>query len=275
MKSRLSEAHGVAREAGIHLRLDGPRNGRVEVVLERVTSHIAITVADSGIGIKSEFLPHVFDRFRQENASKTRTVGGLGLGLALVKHLVEQHGGTVRAASEGEDRGATFTIRLPLTVVHRPGNGRERLHLRMPNTVASDFKRSDLSGIKVLVVDDQADARELIGRVLAECDAHVLTAGTADEALSAIEKERPDVLVSDIGMPDVDGYELLRRVRALGPSRGGRLPAIALTAFARSEDRTRALRAGYLAHVSKPVEPSELVATVASVVGRTGAPAVE
>ena len=251
------------------------RNGRVEVVLERVTSHIEITVADSGIGIKPEFLPHVFDRFRQENASATRTVGGLGLGLALVKHLVEQHGGTVRAASEGEDRGATFTIRLPLTVVHRPGNGRERLHPRTPNSIASDFKRSDLSGIKVLVVDDQADARELIGRVLAECDAHVLTAGTADEALSAIEKERPDVLVSDIGMPEVDGYELLRRVRALGPSRGGRLPAIALTAFARSEDRTRALRAGYLVHVSKPVEPSELVATVASVVGRTGEPAVE
>jgi CheY-like chemotaxis protein len=133
-----------------------------------------------------------------------------------------------------------------------------------------EFKRLDLSGIKVLVVDDQEVARELIKRVLQECDAQVVTAGAATEALAAVEMERPDVLVSDIGMPDVDGYELLRRVRALGPARGGRLPAIALTAFPRSEDRTRALHAGFLVHVSKPIEPSELVATVASVVGRTG-----
>jgi CheY-like chemotaxis protein len=133
-----------------------------------------------------------------------------------------------------------------------------------------EFERLDLSGIKVLVVDDQDEARELIKRVLQECDAHVVTAAAASEALAAVEMERPDVLVSDIGMPDVDGYELLRRVRALGPARGGRLPAIALTALARSEDRTRALHAGFLVHLSKPIEPSELVATVASVVGRTG-----
>jgi signal transduction histidine kinase/ActR/RegA family two-component response regulator len=246
------------------------KHGKVQVLLERVNSHVEVTVADTGVGIKSEFLPHVFDRFRQEDASVTRTAKGLGLGLSIVKHLVEQHGGTVRADSGGEGRGATFTIHLPLSAVHRSHADGERLHPRGAGSGGIDFKRLDLSGIKVLVVDDEADARALIARVLTECDAQVFTAATAPEALHAVERQRPDVLVSDIGMPDVDGYELLRRVRALGPSRGGRLPAIALTAFARSEDRTRALRAGYLVHVSKPVEPSELVATVASVVGRTG-----
>ena len=246
------------------------RDGRVEVVLERVSSHIEITVADSGIGIKPEFLPYVFQRFRQEGGSATRPAKGLGLGLSIVRHLVEQHGGTVQATSAGEGRGATFAIRLPLTVVHRGTAPGERRHPNGPRSVAMEFKRLNLSGIKVLVVDDQADARDLIKRVLEECDAHVVTAATASEALAAVEVERPDVLVSDIGMPDVDGYELLRKVRALGTARGGRLPAIALTAFARSEDRTRALHAGFLVHVSKPIEPSELVATVASVVGRTG-----
>ena len=247
------------------------RDGRVEVLLERVNSHIEITVADTGMGISAEFLPHVFDRFRQDVASSsTRSTKGLGLGLSIVKHLVELHGGTVRAASEGEARGATFTIHLPLTVVRRNQAGEERRHPRSPSSEAAEFTRVNLSGITVLVVDDQDDARDLLKRVLEECDARVLTAASAGAALATVEADHPDVLVSDVGMPDVDGYELLRRVRALGPARGGRLPAIALTAFARSEDRTRALRAGFLVHVSKPVEPSELVATVASIVGRTG-----
>ena len=251
------------------------RDGRVHVLLERVDSHIEITVADSGIGIKPEFLAHVFDRFRQEDASPTRTAQGLGLGLAIVKHLVEQHGGTVRAASRGEGRGATFTMNLPLTVVHRNAEDGERLHPRGGRSVATEFKRLDLRGITVVVVDDQDDARDLIKRVLEECGAKVVTARAAGEALATVERERPDVLVSDIGMPEVDGYELLKRVRALGSAKGGGLPAVALTAFARSEDRTRALHAGFLVHVSKPVEPSELVATVASVVGRTGAGATQ
>jgi PAS domain S-box-containing protein len=247
-----------------------PKAGKVQVVLERVNSHIEISVADTGIGIKPGFLPHLFERFRQADASTTRRHGGLGLGLSIVKHLVELHGGTVRAKSPGEGCGTTFTIHLPLTVVHRNVHNGERLHPGTSQLASMDFHPTDLSGIKVLVVDDEADARDLIRRVLTDCNAAVLTAGSAGEALPLVESERPHVLVSDIGMPDVDGYEFLRRVRMLGQVRGGKIPAIALTAFARSEDRTRALRAGFLVHVSKPVEPSELVATIASVTGRTG-----
>ncbi len=246
-----------------------PKDGKVQVLLERVSSHIEISVADTGMGIKAEFLPYVFDRFRQADASTTRKFGGLGLGLAIVKHLVELHGGSVRVRSEGEGRGSTFIVHLPLTVVHRDGQGHaERMHPRAPQAGSGEFRHSDLSGIKVLVVDDETDARELVKHVLAQCDAEVLTASAAADALALVEAHRPDILVSDIGMPGTDGYELLGLVRALGSARGGQLPAIALTAFARSEDRTRALRAGFLVHVSKPVEPAELVATVASVAGR-------
>jgi CheY-like chemotaxis protein len=159
-------------------------------------------------------------------------------------------------------------VTLPLTAVHRPAYEADRFHPRTPSASLQDFTAIDLSGIKVLVVDDEPDARDLISRVLIDCHAEVFTASTADEALQLVERQRPDVLVSDIGMPQMDGYELLRRMRTLGISRGGRIPAIALTAFARSEDRTRALRAGFLVHVSKPVEPSELIATVAAVSGR-------
>ncbi|MEO8163763.1 MAG: PAS domain-containing protein [Betaproteobacteria bacterium] len=245
-----------------------PKGGKVQVLVARVNSHIEISVADTGIGIKPEFLPFVFERFRQADASTTRTFGGLGLGLSIVKHLAELHGGTVWVKSSGEGQGTTFVVHLPRPVVHRSEDG-DRVHPTTPN-VAAAFKHSDLSGLKVLVVDDEADARDLVRHVLAECDAEVYTASVAEEALALIQSERPHVLVSDIGMPNVDGYELLKRVRALGVAKGGQLPAIALTAFARSEDRTRALRAGFLVHVSKPVEPSELVATVASVAGRTG-----
>lgn len=243
-----------------------PRGGKVQVVLQRVNSHIEIAVADTGIGIKTEFLPHVFERFRQADASTSRKHGGLGLGLAIVRHLVELHGGTIVAASPGEGSGTTFTVNLPLSVVHREDPGAPRAH---PRTQAEPgaFRSLDLSKVKVLVVDDEPDARQLIRRILEECQANVITASNAAEAVASVESERPDVLVSDIGMPETDGYELLKRVRALGRTRGGKIPAIALTAFARSEDRTRALQAGFQVHVSKPVEPSELIATVASVSG--------
>ena len=247
-----------------------PREGKVQVVLERVNSHIEVSVADTGMGIEPKFLEHVFERFRQQDSSTTRRYGGLGLGLSIVKNLVELHGGTVRARSEGQGRGATFSVNLPVAVVHR-ADSPSRTHPETSKAPPADIKMVDLTGITVLVVDDQPDARDLVARVLADCNARVLSAGSADEALALVESERPTVLVSDIGMPDVDGYELLRRVRALGEARGGKVPAIALTAFARSEDRTRALRAGFVVHVSKPVEPSELIATVASVVGRVGA----
>jgi len=251
-----------------------PNGGKVQVVLERLNSQIEITVSDTGVGITSEFLPYVFDRFRQEDASTTRHFGGLGLGLSIVKRLVELHGGSVRVHSPGEGRGANFIVSLPL-MVHRNLTNGDWLHLRTPSAAALEFKRSDLSGLRVLVVDDEEDARELIKRILIECDAEVFTASNAREALALLEAERPEVLISDISMPDIDGYELLRKARLLEEAGGRKIPAIALTAFARSEDRTRALRAGFLVHVSKPIEPSELVASVASVAGRTGRRGVE
>jgi len=247
-----------------------PKGGEVRVLLMRVDSHIEIAVADTGIGIKPEFLTHVFERFRQEEASMNRRYGGLGLGLSIVKHLVELHGGTIRVESPGEGRGATFVVQLPLLAAHHKPYNEARGLQKTGEIETPDSSAVNLSGIKVLVVDDEIDARDLIRRVLLDCHAEVFTAGSAIDALLLVENERPNVLVSDIGMPDIDGYELLKRVRALGQSRGGKTPAIALTAFARSEDRTRALRAGFLVHVSKPVEPSELIATVASVAGRSG-----
>jgi PAS domain S-box-containing protein len=245
-----------------------PKGGKVQVMLERVNSHIEINVTDSGIGIKPEFVPHVFDRFQQGDLSTTKAFGGLGLGLSIVKHLVELHGGTVKASSPGQDHGATFAIHLPLTAVRRLST-EERLHPQAAPPAMVPFQHVDLSGIRVLVVDDEQDARDLIKRLLSDCSAQVLTAGSAREAMELIELEAPHILVSDIGMPEIDGYELLRMVRAREAGGGSRLPAVALTAFARAEDRIRALRAGFVAHVAKPVEPSELLATVAAFCGRT------
>jgi len=245
------------------------KGGNVHVILQRVNSHIEISVTDTGAGIAADFLPHVFERFRQADATASRKYGGLGLGLAIVKHLVELHGGSIQAKSPGEGQGSTFIVRLPLVVVHEDQGERRPVHPTAQPFAPLEKSCASLEGLKVLVVDDEPDARSLIKRVLEECRAVVFTAGSADEALDAIERERPHVLRSDIGMPQTDGYELLRQVRALGSERGGKVPAIALTAFARSEDRTRALLAGYLVHVAKPVEPRELIATVASVGGRT------
>jgi PAS domain S-box-containing protein len=245
-----------------------PRGGKVQILLQRVNSHVELSVADTGCGVKAEFMPHLFERFRQGDNPTTRHHGGLGLGLSIVKSLVELHGGSVTATSAGENQGTTVTVVLPLTVVYQPDDD-ERAHptSSLPSE-PTDFVSMELHDLTVLVVDDQPDARELILRVLEDCSARVFTAASAEEAVPLVESRRPDVLITDIGMPGADGYELLRRVRDLGASRGGRVPAIALTAFARSEDRTRALRAGFMVHVSKPVDPSELVATVAAVAGR-------
>ena len=246
-----------------------PKGGKVQVTLERVNSHIEINVTDTGIGIKPEFVVQVFDRFQQGDLSTTKAFGGLGLGLSIVKHLVELHGGTVKASSPGQDQGATFSIHLPVTAVRRVAAPEERLHPQAPPPAMVPFEHVDLSGIRVLVVDDEQDARDLVKRLLSDCSAQVLTAGSAAEALEVIKREAPHILVSDIGMPETDGYELLRMIRARESGDGARLPAVALTAFARAEDRIRAIRAGFVAHVAKPVEPSELLATVAAFCGRT------
>jgi PAS domain S-box-containing protein len=241
-----------------------PKDGRVQVSLERVNSHLEVCVVDDGQGIRPEFLPHVFERFRQADASTTRRHGGLGLGLSIVKNLIELHGGTVRAKSAGEGQGATFCIELPMMVVHAPDARARRAHPRSSAVSSASVDHPSLEGITVLAVDDEPDARNLIRRVLEECGARVILAASAQEALERLSDDRPDMIVSDIGMPGEDGYEFIRRVRALRPEDGGRTPAAALTAFARSEDRTRALRAGYQTHVAKPVEPTELTAVVAS-----------
>jgi CheY-like chemotaxis protein len=221
-----------------------------------------VRVDDTGQGIAPEFLPFIFDRFRQADSTTTRAHGGLGLGLAIVHHLVTLHRGTVTAASDGPNRGATFTVRIPLAPV--------RSAARVTSaSVAIDVERlPPLTGIRVLVVDDDPDARDLVTAVLGQSGADVVTAASTVEALDALARARPHVLVSDLSMPGDDGYALLQRVRALGLDRDGRVPAVALTAFARAEDRARALAAGYAVHVSKPVEPAELVEVVARLASR-------
>jgi PAS domain S-box-containing protein len=248
-----------------------PKGGRVQVGLERVNSHVEIVVSDTGRGIAPDVLPHVFERFLQADSSTTRAHGGLGLGLAIVRHLAELHGGTVRAESEGEGQGATFTVDLPLMIVRAP----RRVEARNAERVQPTADRGEglacppeLDGLHVLVVDDEEDARALLTTVLESCGARVTAVGSAREALDALGREKFDVLLSDIGMPEEDGYWLIKKVRKLTPERGGRTPAAALTAYAGARDRMRVLRSGYQIHVPKPVEPAELVAVVANLAGR-------
>jgi len=246
-----------------------PRDGLVGIELSRNDANVVVTVRDNGMGIRPEFITHVFERFRQGDASMTRRHGGLGLGLAIVKHLIEQHGGTVRAESAGEGKGASFTIELPLAKQQPAPSARSsaRAAMILPTPATPDMMVLDLSGVHVLVVDDDRDARELIKRILSDCGADVRIAASARDAFAQFRERAPDLLISDLGMPEVDGFELLDWVRHLSRDEGSQVPAIALTAFARSEDRLSALEAGFSAHISKPVEPSELIATVASVVG--------
>lgn len=245
-----------------------PRGGRVQVVLARVNSHVEITVSDTGLGLRPEFIPHVFERFSQADASTARLHGGLGIGLALVKQLTELHGGRVRVYSEGEGRGSTFIVELPLAVL-RGSDEPQRLHPRAAGAAAQLTTPPDLSGLTILVVDDEQDALDMVRRVLESAGLSVRTAGGADAAVALLQQESFDVLLSDIGMPGRDGYDFIADVRR----RGIRTPAAALTAFARTEDKTRVMLAGYQAHVSKPVETSELFATIAALAGRTAAPA--
>ncbi|HVG34767.1 MAG TPA: PAS domain S-box protein [Pyrinomonadaceae bacterium] len=244
--------------------------GKIELQLVRAldADEAQIIVKDTGIGISPDFLPRVFDRFRQADSTSTRSYGGLGLGLALVRHMVEMHGGHVRADSAGLGLGTTFTVQLPL-IAGAGSTGRRTPALRVTDHPSiGDCDEQELKGLRVLIVDDEEDARDLVRTVLMQCGAETLTASSAVEALSVIEKERPDLLVCDIGMPGEDGYALIGRVRALAAERGGGVPAVALTAYAREEDRRRALDAGFQVHVSKPIEPSELVQVVARLAGR-------
>ncbi len=249
-----------------------PKGGTIEVVVERVASHLELTVKDSGAGIKQEFLAYVFDRFRQADSSLTRSYGGLGLGLAIVKQLVTLHGGNVRAESPGEGKGASFIVSLPLAPV---SNQKMAASLAARVPFHPDGGEMTLRGLKVLVIEDEPDARELIKEALTQSEADVFTAASAAEGLEILKNRRPDVLISDIGMPEEDGYQFVRAVRSLPATQGGRTPAIALTAFAHSTDRTKALLAGFQRHLSKPVESHELIATVGSLTGWTGSEKTE
>lgn len=245
-----------------------PKGGRVQVTLERVNSGVELAVSDTGRGIGPEFLPYVFDKFSQAESSSTKSTAGMGLGLAIVKSLVELHGGTVRAKSAGAGQGATFIVSLPVAVVRTNNGDGQRQHPAAEAAVEFSGEPS-LAGVNVLVVDDDADARELMMHVLGGCGANVTPCSSGADCLRLLPDLKPDVLITDIGMPEMDGYSLVRQVRVLPVGRGGRTPAVALTAFARSEDRRRAMLAGFDAHVAKPVEAGELVAVVARLARRT------
>ncbi len=247
-----------------------PKRGRVYVKLEQVNSHVEVSVADTGIGIDPTFLPRIFERFTQWEPAPHKGRAGLGLGLSIVQHLVEMHGGTVKAESEGVGHGSTFTVALPRLPLRPQQNGGQlREHPGASSAFVSLDAAPNLTGLRVLVVDDEPEARILIQEVLELCGAKAEECGTAEEAYERLIAIKYDILVSDIGMPEEDGYSLIERVRSLPPEKGGGIPAVALTAYARVEDRVRALKAGFQAHLPKPIEPVELAAVVASQTGRT------
>jgi signal transduction histidine kinase/CHASE3 domain sensor protein/ActR/RegA family two-component response regulator len=245
-----------------------PKGGQVQVQLERVNSHVELAVSDTGQGISANFLPHVFERFEQEDASSKRKHGGLGIGLAIVRQLVELHGGQVTAESAGEGKGATFRVVLPIMLARRK-SVHEDQRLAAPASVGARSEQHLLSGLRVLAVDDERDARELLAELLTANGVDVRVAASGVDALATLKQWRPDVLISDIGMPDMDGYELLRELRFKeNKSKHTRLPALALTAYATAEDRMRALQSGFQMHIAKPVDPEELTTVLASLTGR-------
>ncbi len=239
-----------------------PKGGRIQVVLERVNSHAEICIEDTGIGIRADFLPYIFDRFRQADATTTRRFGGLGLGLSIVKNLVELHGGSVRVKSAGENQGSSFIVSLPISHVRSTANALSKTE-ETSGGEAHGLELPHLDRARVLVVDDEPDGRELIARILDEGGAEVTCASTAHEALELLRRERFDVLLSDVGMPDMDGFQLIRKVRSLDEASARPLPAIAITAYARAEDRQRCLLSGFNLHLAKPIEASELIASIA------------
>ena len=229
-----------------------PPHGEVEVSVDRVDGHAVISVRDTGKGIEQDFLPHVFDRFRQADSSITRQHGGLGLGLAIVHHLIDLHGGEVTAQSDGVGHGTCFTVRLPLAKVAQPASSAPT-----PSNLPAN-----LTGTQILLVDDEDDSREMVRFLLEKAGAIVTTASSVREALAAMLEHKPDVLVSDIGMPGEDGYKLIREIRSRPASEGGLVPAIAVTAFARDEERRQVLLAGYHRHLAKPIDSARLLAMI-------------
>jgi signal transduction histidine kinase/ActR/RegA family two-component response regulator len=244
-----------------------PKGGRVKVRVARLQSQVEIVVEDNGVGIAPEFLPRLFERFRQPDSSTTRPHGGIGLGLAIVRHIVELHGGRVEAASRGRGQGATFRVLLPLLGTRGSALGPHAIVDTRPSR-GRPGAMPFLDGIRVLVVDDEKDARDVIVAILEQRGARTIEAASVEEALAKLAEEKPDVLLSDIGLPDEDGYSLMRRIRALPRDQGGAIPAAALTAYARTEDRMQALLAGFQIHVPKPVQPAELIAVVSSLAAR-------
>ena len=243
-----------------------PSGGHVRIRVQQVDSHVETTVSDNGKGIDRNLLPLIFERFRQGDSTTAREHGGLGLGLAIVRHLVELHGGVVSARSPGEGKGAEFVVELPIALAPAGLGDESRVHHGAGASGA--FPMPSLGGLRILVVDDDADAREVISAVLVQAGADVATASSAPQAIDLVESWGPNVLISDIGMPNQDGYDLIRKLRARSTDRASHIPAIALTAFARSQDRLKALSAGYQMHVAKPIEPLELVTVVASLTHR-------
>jgi signal transduction histidine kinase/ActR/RegA family two-component response regulator len=243
------------------------RGGRVQVRLERVDSQVELEVSDTGIGISPEFLPHVFERFRQADSGSTRERGGLGIGLSIARQLTEMHGGTIDAASGGKGKGATFRLRIPLMIVHRAPAGPPRVHPVSPQTTHLP-PVADLRNIHVLAVDDERDALALLEEILTSAGARVSTADSAESALAVLDADVPDVVVADLGMPYFDGFQFIDRVRHHRNPDVRQVPAAALTAYARSEDRMRALRAGFQIHMAKPIDPAELVTTIAALARR-------
>ena len=246
-----------------------PKGGKIQIVLERVNSHVEVVIEDTGIGIRADFLPYVFDRFRQGDATTTRRYGGLGLGLSIVRTLVELHGGSVRVKSAGENQGSTFIVALPISQVRSDDSAQELTTAAASTDPLVTIQLPRLDEAKVLIVDDDQDGSTMLARILEERGAHTTCSGSAREALDHLRQEHFDILLSDIGMPDVDGYELLKRVRVLDASRPSPIPAIAITAYARVEDRQRSLLAGYNMHLSKPIEAPELVAAMAGLLRLT------
>jgi CheY-like chemotaxis protein len=242
-----------------------PKGGAITVATERSDAEVKIKVIDNGIGITPEFLPYIFDRFRQADGSTTRAQGGLGLGLSIVRHLVELHHGRVAVNSPGKQLGSTFTISLPIAVT---ATAQQSEPSQLEDRELLVKSQRILDGLKILVVDDDADTRDLVSTILTRCGSEVRCSESAAEALLAFQEWSPDLLVSDIGMPQEDGYGLIRRLRKLKSRRAKQIPALALTAYATDEDRTLALAAGFQMHLTKPIEPESLVSSIAAALGR-------